>query len=482
MKLFKHFFIFISLLFFFSFSLNSSFAISIPEEKKIAKKFMKMIQERQMLLKDPIANHMVTRVGNHILSFLPPQPFDYSFYIVDDDVFNAFASPAANIFAYRGLITALDSIDELAGIIGHEIAHAASRHVSESIDRSKLIGIGSLAGMLAGAIIGSKSGGDAGVTVITGSMAIGQTAMLAFTRENETEADEKGIMFLKKSCFAPEGLLSGLMKIRASDYRGVEGIPDYVKTHPGTSQRIAHVETILSGYIPSANKAKCDEDFRFDMVKYRLLGLYAEIEPAFHQLTIELNNNPSNAIAADAAAIHYGMGLIYARKFMGKKAISHLKKALSINIFDPMILLEMGRIYLLNGEPEKALNVLNGIEMDPVMGLMAIFHQANAHLELRSLSKAKKRFNTVINKAPFLYPKAYFNLAKIMSLEKKQDLSHYYLGIYYSEINNKKTAIVHLNKALDQLKDEIKIKKTKELLDRLKKQSASDTKNNNNIR
>ncbi|WP_299979025.1 M48 family metallopeptidase [Desulfobacula sp.] len=477
MKSSKYFFIFLSLVFFFSFSSNSSFAISIPEERKVAKKFMKMIHEKQMILNDPIASHMITQVGNHILSFLPLQPFDYSFYIVDDDVFNAFASPGANIFAYRGLITALDSIDELAGIIGHEIAHAASRHVSESIDRAKFINIGSLAGMLAGAIIGSKSGGDAGAAIITGTMAVGQTAMLTFTRENETEADEKGIMFLKRSCFAPEGLLSGLMKIRAADYRGVEGIPDYVKTHPGTGNRIAHVETILAGYIPSENKIKCDEDFRFDMVKYRLLGLYADIEPTFNQLTTKLEGNPSNADTANAAAIHYGMGLIYARKLMREKAISHLKKALSINIFDPMVLLEMGRIYLLNGEPEKALNVLQGIESDPVMGLMARFHQASAHLELRNLTKAKNLFNTVVSKTPSLYPKAYYNLANIMSLEKKQDLSHYYLGVYYAEINNNKTAIIHLNKALDKLKDESKIKKAKELLARLKKQSTKNIKN-----
>jgi len=473
MKQSKHFFVFLSLIFFFSFSLSSSFGISIPEEKKVGEKFIKMIQDQQMLLKDPIANHMVTRVGNHLLSFLPPQPFKYSFYIVDDDVFNAFASPAANIFAYRGLITALDSIDELAGIIGHEIAHAASRHVSESIDRSKFINIGTLAGMLAGILLGSTAGGQAGAAMITSTMAIGQTVMLAFTRENETEADEKGIMFLKRSCFAPEGLLSGLLKIRASDYRGVEGIPDYVKTHPGTGQRIGHVETILSGYIPSKNKAKCDEDFKFDLIKYRLLGLYADIEPTFYQLTTELSNNPPDASTANTAAIHYGTGLIYARKFMGKKAIFHLRKALSIDIAEPMILLEMGRIYLQNGEPQKALNVLKGIERDPVMGLMARFHQAGAYLELKNLTTAKKLFNTVINRAPYLYPKAYFNLANIMSLEKKQGLSHYYLGIYYSEINNNKNAVVHLNKAMDQLRDETKIKKTKELLDRIKKSTIT---------
>lgn len=461
--------IFVCLLIFLSFSPNTSFAISITQEKKIAIEFMKMIQERKMILNDPIAKHMVTQIGNHILSFLPKGPFDYSFNVVDDTVFNAFASPAANIFIYRGLITSFDSIDELAGVIGHEIAHAESRHVSESMDRSKYISIGSLAGLLAGALIAGQSGGDAGAAIMQGTMAVGQTAMLSFTRENETEADEKGVMFLKKSCFPPKGLLDGLMKIRAADYRGVESIPDYVKTHPGTGNRIGHVETILSNYVPLENKEKCPEDFRFDMVKYRLLGLYAEIEPTFKQLMNQLSGNAANDNAKNSAAIHYGMGLIYARKFMMEESISHLRKALAINIFDPMVLLDMGRIYQINGEPQKALNVLKGIEKHPVMGVMAMFHQANAHLELRNLTQSKNLFNAIIDQAPALYPKAYYNLANIMSLEKKASESHYYLGVYYSKINNNKTAIVHLNKALEKLEDNAKIKETKQLLDELKK-------------
>lgn len=465
MTRFKYFIIVFCLL--FSFFINSSSAISIPDERKLAQKFMTMVREHQMILNDPIAAHMLNQVGNHILSYLPPQPFHYSFYVVDDDVFNAFASPGSNIFAYRGLITSLDSIDELAGIIGHEIAHAASRHVSESIDRSKYINMGRLAGMLAAILVGSQGDSNAGAAVLQGSMAIGTTAMLAFTRENETEADEKGIMFLKRSCFAPEGLLSGLMKIRAADYRGAEGIPDYFKTHPGTGKRIAHAETILSGYTPVKDKPVCHMDFRFDMVKYRLLGLYAKIKPTFPLLTTKLHEDPTNA------AIHYGLGLIYGRKLMREKALSHLRKALSINVYDPMILLEMGRIYLENGEPDKALTVLNGIETDPVMGVMATFHQADAYLELRDLSRAKRLFNIVINRAPYLYPKAYYNMANIMSLEKETGLSHYYLGIYYAQIDNDKTALLHLNKALEKLTDEDKKNKASKLIEQLKKQPQS---------
>lgn len=457
-----------ALFLFISFFSNTCLAISIPDEKELGKKFIEQVNKSRMLLHDPIANHMVNAVGRHLLSFLPPQAFDYSFYIVDDDVFNAFASPGANIFAYRGLITSLDSIDELAGIIGHEIAHAASRHVSESIDRSKYISIGSLAGMLAGILVGTQSDGHAAGTLVKGSLAVGQTAMLAFTRENETEADEKGIMFLKESCFSPEGLLTGLMKIRASDFRGMENIPDYVKTHPGTGSRIAHVETILSEYDPPKDKPSCKEDFRFEMVKYRLIGLYGAVEPAHAELTRLLEKDPGNA------ALHYGMGLLNERKFRKDEALSHLKKALAINVFDPMVLLELGRIYQENGEAQKALDVLKAVESEAVLGVMARFHQASAYLDLKDMDRAETLFNSVIQEAAPAYPTAYYNLANIMSLRKKPDLSHYYLGLFYFETGNIKTAMVHLTKALETLSDTDKFNHAKELLTKLEKEDQEE--------
>ncbi len=442
---------------------GNSFAITLIEEKKLAKQFMAMINQRQMLLEDPIATHMVNQVGRHLLLRIKNQPFDYHFYVVNADVFNAFAGPGANIFFYRGLITSLDSIDEFAGIVGHEIAHSASRHVSESIDRSKYVNMGSLAGMLAGLIIGTQTSGDAGTAIVKSSIALSTTVMLAFTRENETEADQKGIMFLKQSCFAPEGLMGGLKKIRDADFRGVEAIPEYVKTHPGTGNRIAHTEAILAGYQPPKDKPVCHTDFRFDMVKHRLLGLYAALDPTFKRLITQEKDGISSA------ALHYGLGFLYERKFMPDKAMAHFKKALSINIFDPMILLEMGRLHLANGSHQKALQTLNGLDSDPVIGVMARFHQAEAQLELRELSAAKNGFDFVINKASAAYPQAYLKLANIYSLEQNHGLSAYNLGLYNFKIGRKKTAAVHLKRALEALKDEHKKEKAKALLDKLNK-------------
>ena len=469
MKNFKITFIIFAFFILFSlFFAHNSFAISIPNEKKLGKKFMEMVKKQDMILNDPIVDHMVTKAGNHILSFLPPQPFEFSFYVINDDIFNAFASPGANIFVYRGLITSLDSIDELAGIIAHEIAHAASRHVSESIDRAKYINIGSLAGILAGIVIGSQSEkSDAGTAIMQSSIAAGHTAMLAFTRDNETEADEKGIMFLKKSCFSPKGLEISLMKIRDLDFQGIEKIPDYVKTHPGTGKRIAHVGTILTDYNTSSLKEKtmC-RDFRFNMVKHRLLGLYADIKPTFNQLKTQLEKDFLNP------CLHYGLALIYDRKFMTQKALFHLEKALSINAFDPMILLEIGRIHLFDKNFIKAVNILKNIQSDPVIGIMAQYYLAKAYLEMNDFKLAKQYLEKVIKQKPFLYPGAYFDMANIMLKENNSGFSSFYLGQYYYQIKNYKNAKFHFTKALKTLKNPDLIKKSKKFLQKAKTANA----------
>jgi beta-barrel assembly-enhancing protease len=432
-----------------------SFAISIPDEKKLADQFMKMMRDEKVILDDPAANHLINTVGQHILTRLPPQPFTYSFYLVDDDTFNAFASPGANIFIHRGLITALSTTDELAGILGHEIAHAASRHVSESIDRSKIVSIGSMAGVLAGVLIGSAGGGDAAQALTVGSMAAGQSAMLAFTRENETEADQKAFSMLKQTAYSPEGLLDSLNKMRAADFRGIEGIPDYFKTHPGTGSRIAHLAGLLSTYFPPEHPIPRPETYDYDMVKYRLTGLYEDTGKSIQKIETQLSSDMSES---HRKACHYGLGLLYARENRREKAISHLQKALSLDLLDPLVLMELGRIYTIDGQHEKALGLLTGIQSDPILGTMARYHLAQAQLELGDLLSARKNLNQVTATSPRTFPRAYFHLANIMSRENKTALSHYYLGVYYDMIKDWKNAVRHLTKALDEGLEDTDIK------------------------
>jgi predicted Zn-dependent protease len=443
----RHFLIGCLIFIFLGSSFSQAVAISIPEEEQMSKEFMEMIRAQRVIIHDPVAMHMINTVGNHILSVLPVQPFDFEFFLVNDDSFNAFASPAAKIFMYKGLLFALDTIDEFAGIMAHEIGHAVSRHVSESIDRSKWVNYGSMAGMLAGILVGATGGGSAASALTIGSMAAGQSAMLAFTRENETEADMKAFLFLKETGYSPAGLLSGLTKMRDSDYRGIEGIPDYFKTHPGTGNRIINLAGILESYVPPKITKKIPDTFDFDMVKYRIMGLYGNPSTSFPKVELKLQDANSDP------ALNYGIGLLYARKNRRDLAILHFKKALAVKLFEPMILLELGRIYIDDGQLENAISILTGVIDNPIMGLWSRYYLGVAQLESGMMVPAQKNLHHVLDSRPEAFARAYYHLADIMSQEKKQAMSHYYLGIYYSEFSDFKNAIGQLNRAIETLED-----------------------------
>ncbi len=432
-------------------------AISIPEEQKIGREFVKMVRETQIIVHDPIITNLIDTVGGIILEQLPPQPFEYRFHLVQEDTFNAFAGPGANIFFNTGLLHHLDTVDELAGVMAHEIAHAANRHVSQAIDRSRIVSVTTLAGILAGVLVGSKADANLGQSIAMGSMALGQSAMLTFTRENETEADQQGLNLMLKTCFSPKGLLTGLVKIREADFQGVEGIPDYFKTHPGTKSRIAHLESLIENI--QETRHTCKQNFAYDMVQNRIIGLYTDADKAEKKLGILVEKHPDNP------AYRYGLALALARKSRTGQALSLLKEALRTRVFDPMILLEIGRIHLLDGNPKMAVTVLEGLEGDPVLGISATFHLASARLETGDIHRAETGFQKVRKHALKAFPRSLYHLADINARRGHTGESHYYLGAYYQETNNDKNSIIHYKKALETLADKDMIEKAEKALD-----------------
>lgn len=421
-------------------------ALTIAEEREMAGEFMETIHRHYRLIHDPMALDLVRLIGARMVKYLDVQPFDFSYNIVDDPQFNAFAGPGGNIFVHRGLITGLDNVDELAGILGHETAHAACRHVSQMMDRSKVVNIGTIAGVLAGVLAGAAGGGEAGQAVMVGAMAAGQTAMLAYSRENETEADQLGLKITSNAGFSPRGLLTGLEKIRSQDWYGMEKVPGYLKTHPGSGQRIINISAWLE------KKGDVDlpdngiDPFRFDLVKYRLAARYGEISEVREQLDHLLETDPDNP------ALHYGMALLLVRSGRLDRATLHLRQALKQRVFDPYLLVEMGRIHVLAGDGERALAVMDGLEALPETAVQARYYQARARLLTGDVDRAEKGFSQTLESNPAAYPRAWYYRAQIADRKGQKGIFHLFMGRYHQENGALQTAVAHLEASLRLLK------------------------------
>ena len=444
---------------------NQAFSITVKQEEELSHEFMKYILKHVELIEDPLIVNYVNKVGKRIISAIPPQPFTYHFYIIKDSVYNAFASPAGHIFINSGLFEAMDNEEELAGILGHEIAHVVCRHISQKIERSKKIGLATLAGIAAGIFLGTGGAAAAASAVTIGSMAAGQSIALAYSREDEMQADQLGLKHLTKAGYSGRGLLSVLKKIRSRQWFGSKQIPTYLTTHPAVEDRIVYISSWLENNTKPKTQAPSKACYDFVIAHTRLVAMYGDERAALRKFQIHIDKHPESPMA------HYGYSLILAKTGNRKDAIAHLKTALEKKAFDPNILRDLGRIYFLDGQYPEALNSLKGAAGIAPDDPETLFFIGRTQIELGKLNEAVSTFEKLIAKNPDYILALYF-LGNVYGKLGKLEDAHYFLGIYYQNKQNYKNALFHLNRALKKTVDPDKKSKIEKLLKEIRKNEA----------
>ena len=432
--------------------------ITIKEEEELSREFQKLVLNHYQLIEDPIVVNYVNKVGQKILAVMPAQPFAYRFNVVKEDVYNAFATPAGHIYINSGLFAAMETEDELAGIIAHEISHVASRHISQKIERSKKVNIATLAGVAAGIFLGAGGAAAAANAITIGSMAAGQSIMLAYSREDEIQADQRGLDYLDKAGYSGEGLISILKKIRSKQWFGSEQVPTYLMTHPASEDRIAYIDTWLDR---RSNPVAQTVSYEFRRVHTYLVANYQDVELTLNLFKDAVANQPGDPLA------HYGLGLINARTGNRRDAVIHLKAALEKRAFDPYILTDLGKIYIQEGSYPQALSILeSSLSIDPG-DPERLFFMGRALVGMERFDKAAETLLVLVAKNPD-YAQAYYALGEAFGRQGKQADSHYYLGIYYQKTGNLRNAHFHLNRALNDMTDPEKRKHIENMLKKLR--------------
>lgn len=168
------------------------------------------------IVDDEALNRYVQSVAIRLLRHAPPRPFQYEFKIVDQTVPNAFALPGGKIYVSRGLLALVGSEDELAGVLGHEITHAAERHAAARIEISRRIN-----------------------PLVMGWMRAARIA--AYGRDQERDADRGGQILCAKAGYDPNGIATFLRKLDALErYEiGWSRLPFFLATHPTSPERSA---------------------------------------------------------------------------------------------------------------------------------------------------------------------------------------------------------------------------------------------------
>ncbi|MFO7965221.1 MAG: M48 family metalloprotease [Desulfobacterales bacterium] len=433
--------------------------LSVQKEEELGREFMKVVFERYHVIEDPLITDYVEKVGRHIVSVFPNRVFNYQFYVLKEPVYNAFAAPAGHVFINSGLFEAMDSEEELAGILAHEIAHVECRHISQKIERSSKISMLTLAGLAAGIFLGAGGADTAASALTIGSMAAGQSLELSYSREDEMEADQLGLTYLYKAGYSAAGLLDMLKKIRQTEWFGTDIIPTYLRTHPASEDRIAYIGTRLdTADPPSAKKPTTETEFQ--IAHTRLTAVYGDADTAVNRFTTMLEKNPGDPQA------HYGLALVFDRKGNRRLAQAHLKKALASNPLNPYFLSDLGRIYFLNGQYQDALTILKDSVYVVPDNYTGLFFLGRSELELEEYEKAVDAFEQLIRKKPD-YEKAHYFLGQAYGKMGRLADAHYHLGCYYKDRGEARNATFHFERAAKKTEDPEKREEIGKILDEM---------------
>ena len=444
---------------------NPGYSITYKEEEELSREFLALVASRFTFIKDPVIEDYVSEIGHRILNEVPSQPFRYHFYVIKEDVYNAFATPAGHIFFNSGLLEAVESEEEIAGIMGHEIAHVVARHISRNIDRAPKINLATLAGLAAGIFLGAAGAGDVGSAVIMGSMAAGQSAMLAFSREDELQADQLGLVYLYDAGYGGEGLLNSLKTIRSEQWFGTEQVPNYLMTHPASEDRMAYIDVWLeSNQVPEDKKYHPDPE-AFHMMQATLTGKYGNESAALKKMEAKLRKDPEDPIS------NYGYALVLARVGRRPEAINHFLKALEKKALNPYILGELGRVYFQEGDNAKALRLLeSAVAMGPA-DPDAMFYLGRTYLETDQNEKAVEILEKLIEKHPD-FTEAHYFLGTAYGKAGTMADAHYHLGVFYTRKGKLKSAAFHLERARDLATDPKRKESAEKLLESVNQRMA----------
>ncbi len=186
---------------------------------------------------------IVDQIGNSIVANSPASqtPYEYDFHLLaDPETINAFALPGGQIFITRALFDKLQTEGELAGVLGHEIAHVVARHSAEHIAKAQLT-----EGLTGAAVIATydpenpASAGSAQIAAL-----IGQLINLKFGRDDELESDFLGVCFMNDTGYDPNEMVS-VMQVLAQASQGNEP-PEFFSTHPNPEQRITRIQESIA--------------------------------------------------------------------------------------------------------------------------------------------------------------------------------------------------------------------------------------------
>ncbi|PPK97086.1 peptidase M48-like protein [Nonlabens xylanidelens] len=196
-----------------------------------------MIQQHGGLYQNQEYQNIVDAVGQKLVQSSIGKSTDYRYefhLLADERTINAFALPGGQCFITYALYSQLENVDQLAGVLGHEIGHVVAKHSAARMSQQGLA-----QGVITGVSVGTEGGGQA-------AEAIAQMITMKYGRDDELQSDQLGVQMMLDAGFDPYEMIGVMEILKAAG--GPNRTPEFQSTHPDPENRIERIKEAIEYY------------------------------------------------------------------------------------------------------------------------------------------------------------------------------------------------------------------------------------------
>ncbi|HJQ09741.1 MAG TPA: M48 family metallopeptidase [Gemmatimonadaceae bacterium] len=240
--------------------------ISQQQEVQMGQEYAQQINAQLPIIQDPELNRYINVLGDSIAGLTNRRDLDWHFFIVDSKEVNAFAVPGGFVYINRGLIERADQMDEIAGVLGHEIGHVVRRHTIKQMEKAQGANIGVTLACVLTSICNSQVAGAA-INIAGGAV------FARFSRQDEAEADAEGFKNVVRAGISPVGMVTMFQRLIEERRTRPGAVESWFLTHPLEEDRINAVQALIN-QLPPPQLAQLGTDTRnFHAFKTRIQSL-----------------------------------------------------------------------------------------------------------------------------------------------------------------------------------------------------------------
>jgi predicted Zn-dependent protease len=361
----------------------------------------------QSILRDAETEAFMNEMSGPLVKAANMEPRNVQVLVIQDPEINAFVAGGQYVWVHSGLIAAADNVNQLQGVVAHELGHIEGGHAIRTDGIKEATGI-TLLSLVLGAAAMAAGSPEAGMGVLGLGQAKAMTNYLAFSRAQESSADLAGARYLSKAGVSGRGSLEFFKKLQNQEYRlAIPQDNSYGRTHPLSGERINVLREVYS--VDPAWDKPVDPalESKFERIKAKLVGYVSEP-------TQTLQKYPESDQSIPA---HYARAYAWHKSAYPDKALAEADALLAAIPHDPYFLELKGQILLESGRP-----------LDAIAPLREAVRETNQPLISTLLGHA-----LIATEDPRYFAEAEQVLRVAVARDRENPFAWYQLGIVYEQ-------------------------------------------------